>query len=73
MLTGGTLSAAYGRIYTSRTSILNDLNDGKDFVMRTFDFEGYCSIRDLADGIYQVRYNRDRSVVTVKVNGHIAR
>jgi len=69
MLTGGTLTPAYGKDYSKRSEIVEDLNAGKDFVMNTYNFTGYCSIRDLADGQFQVRYHHNKLVVVNIKNG----
>lgn len=72
MLTGGTLTPAYGRDYTSRAGIVEHLNAGKDFTMSCPTFNGYCSIRDLADGQYQVRDKSMRKVWTVNIKDGVA-
>lgn len=66
-LTGGTLTPAFGRDYKNRASIVESLNKGDDFTMNTFSFHGYCSIRDLADGQFQVRDRSQRKVWTINV------
>lgn len=71
-LTGGTLLPAYGRDYKNRASIIVDLNAGKDFVIRTYTDDGYCSIRDLS-GIFQVRDRSQRKVWSVKVSDGVAK
>lgn len=72
-ISGGTLTPAYGREYTKRATIIEDLNKGQDFVWNSYNGSGYCSIRDLADGQYQVRYHQNRKVVVVNVKDGVAK
>lgn len=56
-LTGGTLTAAYGRNYTKAKDAEKDFRDGKDFVLHSTQGNGYCSIRDFELGCFiQIRY-----------------
>jgi hypothetical protein len=71
-LTGGTLSPAYGRDYKNRMSVVQDLNTGKDFMMQTYNGRGYCSVRDLADGSFQVRNKSLAKVWVIKINSGVA-
>lgn len=72
-ITGGTLTPAYGRDYTRRADVVDDLNAGLDFYANTPVGHGYCSIRDLADGQFQVRDQSLRKVWTVNVRGGMAK
>lgn len=70
-----TLVPAYGRDYTSKTSLMEDWQAGKDF--RAYDYkggEGYINIQQLADlklqaGITHLhfRYARQSKVHVVKL------
>ncbi len=71
-LTGGTLTPAYGRDYKNRAQIIEDLNKGLDFTMQTFNFSGYCSIRDL-EGSFQVRDRSLRKSWTVSIKQGVAK
>ncbi len=71
-LTGGTLTPADGREDKNRASVLIDLNAGKDFTMNTFNGSGYCSVRDLANGSFQVRDKSQMKVWVVKVVNGVA-
>lgn len=71
-LTNVVLTPAYGRDYKSRKAIIEDLNAGKDFTANSPNGAGYCSVRDLADGSFQVRYKQIRSVATVKILNGVA-
>ena len=73
MLTGGTLTPAFGRDYTNRAQIIKDLNEGKDFMAHSPMGGGYCSIRDLADGQFQVRDKSYAKVWTVNIKGGVAK
>ena len=72
MITGGTLTPAFGRQYTNKASILKDLNEGRDFMMNRPDGGGYCSIKDLGDGYYQVRDHTLSHVWGIKVKNGVA-
>lgn len=67
MLTGGTLTPAYGRDYSKRADVVDALNAGVDFTMHNHTFHGYCSIRDLADGMFTVRNKNYRTAWTVTI------
>jgi hypothetical protein len=73
MLTGGTLSPVYGRDYTKRAAIVEDLNKGLDFNIDTYSFSGLCSVRDLADGMYQVRDRSKRKVWSITIKSGVAK
>lgn len=73
MITGGTLTPAYGRDYKNRASIVESLNKGDDFILNTYNGSGYCSIRDIADCQIQVRDKSMRKVWTINVRNHIAK
>ena len=73
MIVGGTLVPAYGRDYTKRADIIADLNAGQDFRMETFNFSGYCSIRDLADGQFQARDKSRRKLWTINIENGVAK
>lgn len=55
-ITGGSLTSAYGRTYKSRKALVEALNAGKDFTINTYNYSGYCSIRDIGDTSLEVRY-----------------
>ena len=69
LLTGGTLTPAYGRDYKSAKAAKADLLSGqKDFVLNTPMGCGNVSLSDLAPGsTFQIRYNSLRSVAVVKI------
>ena len=72
-ITGGTLSPAYGRDYSNRQSIVVDLNKGVDFRIQSYNLDTYCSIRDLADGQFQVRDRSQRKVWTINIKSGVAK
>lgn len=72
MLNGGTLTPAYGRDYKNKAAIIEDLNKGVDFVFNGISGSGYCSIRDLADGNYQVKNANHRKVWVINVSSGVA-
>jgi hypothetical protein len=72
-LSGGTLMPAYGRDYNKRADIVADLNAGMDFKYQSFNGDGYCSIRDLADGQFQVRNANARKLWTVNIKSGVAK
>ena len=71
-LTGGTLIPAFGRNYKNRTAVITDLNKGLDFTVQTYNFSGYCSIRDLANGSFQVRNASLEKLWLIKVKDGVA-
>lgn len=73
MITGGTLTPAYGRDYSNRVSIVESLNKGEDFIINSCRDFGYCSIRDLADGQFQVRDRSQRKVWTINIKSGVAK
>lgn len=38
-----TLVPAYGRDYKTKKAVLQDFNDGKDFIMQSYDSQGYIN------------------------------
>lgn len=72
-LTGGTLTPAYGRDYSRREQIVDDLNAGKDFMIAAGHVGGYCSIRNLADGQFQARDFSKRKLWVINVKDGKAR
>lgn len=72
-LSGGTLLPAMGRDYKNRASIVADLNDGKDFLYVSYNGDGYCSIRDLANGSFQVRDRSKRKVWSITITNGVAK
>ena len=72
-LSGGTLMPAYGRDYKNRAQIVEALNKGVDFMYHSFNGDGYCSIRDLADGQFQVRDASARKVWVINVRSGVAK
>lgn len=73
MITGGTLTPAYGRDYKAKAAIVEDLNKGIDFTINTYQGSGYCSVRDLADGDYQVRNANHRKVWVINIKSGVAK
>lgn len=73
MINGGTLTPAYGRDYKNRAQIVEDLNKGFDFLIHTPTEMCYCSVRDLADGQFQVRDKSHRKVWVINVRNGIAK
>lgn len=71
-LTGGTLTPAYKDV-GKRADCITLLNAGADMRISTFNFSGLCSIRDLADGMYQVRDRSQRKVWSVTIKSGIAK
>lgn len=52
-MTNFTLTPAYGRDYSSKEAVVNDLTNGKDFVIANVDSPwcgSYISIRDMSKG-----------------------
>lgn len=72
MLTGGTLKPVYQDV-KNRAEAVEKLNKGADFKIDTFNFSGLCSIRDLADGMYQVSDMNRRKLWTVTVKAGVAK
>lgn len=68
-----TLTPAYGRDYTKRAAIVDDLNKGVDFVMNSMQGSGYCSLRDLPDGQIQVRNANYRKVWVINIKSGVAK
>lgn len=66
-LSGGTLTPAYGRDYKSRAEVVASLNEGHDFNYRSYNGDGYVSVRDLADGSIQVRNANLRKVWVINI------
>ena len=63
-----TLTPAYGRDYKSKGQVIEALQAGKDFVFNAFghaDDGRYCSLSDLKDGKFTVRFGQLRKVVTL--------
>jgi uncharacterized protein YktB (UPF0637 family) len=73
MITGGTLTPAYGRDYKNRAQVVESLNKPEDFVISNHTGEGYCSISDLADGHFQVRNKNLRKVWLIEVKHGVAK
>lgn len=60
-VSSGVLTAAYGRNYVSRESILADFRQGKDFRVNWPGGSTYCSIRDCQPGeMVKFRFNGNR-------------
>jgi hypothetical protein len=65
MLTGGSLTPAYGRTYTKIADIEKDFREGKDFLYHGVRGGGYCSINDFEKGaLVQLRFGKFQEKVT---------
>ena len=55
-----TLTPAYGRDYTSKASVEQDLRNGEDFYLQSpWQYNTSCSIRDFREGdVLHVRYKQ---------------
>ena len=63
-----TLTPAYGRDYKKGKDAEKDFLEGKDFILHSPFFEGYCSIKDFAPGaVANIRYNKQLRIFPVKV------
>ena len=65
-----TLTPAYGRDYKSKTEVLKDFNDNKDFLAHTLDSTGYTNKEDLIKLKYKtvtIRYAKLRKIMVVKL------
>ena len=61
------LTPAYGRDYKSRKAIVDDLNEGKDFLLNVMGGATYMSIRDIKAGdTATVRYKKLTQVTSIK-------
>lgn len=67
-ITEGTLTAAYGRTYSSAAAAEEDFLLGKDFTWNHPSGGTYCSIRDYPPGSQaKIRYNSNQDVTFVTV------
>jgi hypothetical protein len=65
---GFTLLPAYGKDYKSKAEVIAALNEPRDFSVRHYTGqETYCSVSDLADGEWTVRYKRLTQICIVIV------
>ena len=68
MMSAGTMTPAYGRVYFSRAEVLRAWKDGKDFIFNnpTSEYDGkYCSIRDFENSIVTLRYGKQLEHVVI--------
>lgn len=70
---GITLTPAYGRDYKSRKAVVEGLNKPEDFsAIHYARGETYCSVKDLANGTWNVRYAKLGKVALINVSEGVA-
>jgi hypothetical protein len=65
-----TLKPAYGRNYKSKSAVVKDFNDNKDFVICQYGhrYDGKpVNKKQLSGETVHIRYDSDRKVAVVKV------